>query len=136
MDVYEKRKRIYINDNDYFSFALGSEIAFNYNGNYYILNCDNKLWNKVKDMLKKNNTTEGIKLWWLKKSGEYEISEWSADFKDLDKKEDNIKAVESIKKDIRGVLVKYYEMYKFSQVIDFYGMEEEIFKILDDKNKN
>lgn len=73
-------------DGGYFSFALGDEIALvlEGRGKYFILNCDSRLFDEVKKNLDKGMSKEEIKTFWLQRSKEYEISEWSADFKDLE----------------------------------------------------
>ena len=69
----------------YFSFAFGNEIALVLEGKsgYFILNCDSKLFEEVKKNVSNGMSKNELKEFWLKKSKEYEISEWSADFNDL-----------------------------------------------------
>lgn len=69
-----------VNKKVYFSFALGTEIAFCIKGKYFILNCHRELFDKVKNKLQKTKKISKIKKWWIKKSKEYEICDWSDDF--------------------------------------------------------
>jgi hypothetical protein len=80
----------------YFSFAFRDEIALVFDSkartgarNYYILNCSEELWDKVKEQLKKDSDIEVLKKFWLKQSKTYEISEWSSDFSDLEREGNN-----------------------------------------------
>ena len=69
----------------YFSFAYGNEIALvlKGQGEYFILNCDSRLFEEVKKNVEKGMSKKDLKRFWLKKSEEYEISDWSADFSEL-----------------------------------------------------
>ena len=68
----------------YFSFAFGDEIALVLNRNYYILNCDEKLWSEVKSKVKEFNLNKKKLIeWWYLIKNKYEISDYSGDFKDL-----------------------------------------------------
>lgn len=68
----------------YFSFAFGNEIAFCIDGNYYILNCTSKLFDEVKEQVEKGLSKTELKKFWFKKSKDYEVSDWSAEFSDLE----------------------------------------------------
>jgi predicted transglutaminase-like protease len=72
-------------DGGYFSFACGNEIALVLKGKsgYFILNCDSRLFEEVKKNVENGMSKDELKEFWLKKSKEYEISVWSADFNDL-----------------------------------------------------
>ena len=72
----------------YFSFALGDEIAFKADNSdkFYILNCDEELWTEVKKKLLETRNKKELKKFWLEKSKENEISEWSAPFSNLKKR--------------------------------------------------
>ena len=68
----------------YFSFAHGDEIALVLDKNkdeYFILNCDEELFEEVKKKVDSKATIEELKKFWIKKSKDYEVSDWSADFK-------------------------------------------------------
>ena len=67
----------------YFSFAFGNEIAFCVDGDYYILNCNNKLWGKVHKKVNATKKREALAKWWREQSNNYEISGWSADFNSI-----------------------------------------------------
>ena len=69
----------------YFSFAFENEIALVLEGQigYFILNCDSKLFEEVKKNVESGMSKDELKEFWLKKSKEYEKSEWSSDFNDL-----------------------------------------------------
>ena len=81
---FGKNKVIYFNEGkDAFSFALGNEIALmleKISRKCFILNCDAKLFEECKEQIKMGLTTEEIIKFWINKSKEYEISDWSADF--------------------------------------------------------
>jgi len=72
-------------DGGYFSFAFGNEIALVLKGQsgYFILNCNSRLFEEVKKNVESGMSKDELKEFWLKKSKEYEKSEWSADFNDL-----------------------------------------------------
>ena len=82
-----ENKVIQINEENYFSFAHGDEIALKYKGHYYILNCDSKLWSIVEDKVKQTKDINELKQWWKDQSKNYEISDWSRDFDNLKNKE-------------------------------------------------
>ena len=67
----------------YFSFAFGNEIALVISGKFWILNCGKELWEEVKEKMKQKLSKKKLIEFWKEKSKEYEISDWSADFKDL-----------------------------------------------------
>ena len=75
--------RIKINENTYFSFAMGNEIALCTNKKYYILNCSDELWEEVKKKVKETKSISLLKKWWLGLSKKYQISNWSNSFNDL-----------------------------------------------------
>lgn len=84
MMVMGDNEIIKINKNDYFSFAHGDEIALVIKGEqFYILNCSNGLWEKVKKKVKLTKSIKIIKNWWFKQSRKYIISNWSCDFNDI-----------------------------------------------------
>lgn len=77
-------------DGGYFSFAYGNEIAlvlhkYNKANPYWILNCDEKLWNEVKQKVSETTNTKELIQFWLAKSKEYEVSDWSNDFAELER---------------------------------------------------
>jgi hypothetical protein len=76
----------------YFSFAYGNEIALILNDldEFFILNCDSRLFEEVKKNVENGLHKKELINFWIKKSEEYEISRWSASF-DLLKQEVNIK---------------------------------------------
>lgn len=63
-----------------FSFASGNEIALCHGGQYFILNCGQKLWDEVTEFMAKNPTYKEAKKWWVIKKKDYEESSWSNDF--------------------------------------------------------
>lgn len=67
----------------FFSFAFGNEIAFKIDGKHYILNCDSKLFDEVKEKVNAGLSKKELISFWKDKSKEYEISNWSNDFEDL-----------------------------------------------------
>lgn len=70
----------------YFSFAFGNEIVLCFNDKFYILNCTESLWNEViKLMGNKDIKITEAKRFWLLKSKQFEISNWSNNFNDLRK---------------------------------------------------
>lgn len=77
-----QNKKIQI-DGGFFSFAFGSEIALVIRNNYYILNCDQTLWDEVNLFCEKEKNLDKIKAFWLEKQKDYEVSDWSGDFDDL-----------------------------------------------------
>ena len=70
-------------DGGYFSFAFGDEIALVLDGQFYILNCDQKLWDEVNSFLDKHTEVSDIKNFWNEKAKDYEQSDWSSDFEHL-----------------------------------------------------
>jgi len=72
-------------DGGFFSFAFGNEIALVLDGQsgYFILNCDSRLFEEVKKNVESGMPKDELKEFWLKKSKEYEISEWSTNFDNL-----------------------------------------------------
>ena len=76
-----------INDKAFFSFACGNEIALvletDLGRAYFILNCDETLWEEVRAKVKETKSLAKLKEFWLSKSKEYEVSDWSEDFEDL-----------------------------------------------------
>lgn len=70
-------------DDGYFSFAFGNEIAFCVDGKYWILNCNNDLWNKVKKKIAATKKRKVLAKWWETQSNNYEVSDWSADFNEI-----------------------------------------------------
>jgi len=76
-----------INDNAFFSIAYGNEIALvlktKSKTEYFILNCDKTLWEEVRAKVKETKSLAKLKEFWLSKSKEYEVSDWSEDFEDL-----------------------------------------------------
>jgi hypothetical protein len=76
-------------DGGTFSFAYGDEIALVLESGYYILNCDQDLWDEVVAKVASTPSSRDLIDWWYEKSlsGEYEISSWSDDFSDLVNKE-------------------------------------------------
>ena len=68
-------------DGGFFSFAMGNEIALVINDKYFILNCDSKLFEECKKIKKQKK--KQIITFWKEKSKDYEISQWSVDFKEL-----------------------------------------------------
>ena len=77
-----KNKNIYVGES-FFSFAFGNEIALVIDDNYYILNCDENLWNEVDVKTKETDDINILKEWWKSKSKEYVISDWSDSFDKL-----------------------------------------------------
>lgn len=71
----------------YFSFAFGNEIALIIGGGYYILNCDERLWDEVNKAVDEKTPEELINFW-IDKSKQYEISSWSTNFESLKVNED------------------------------------------------
>jgi len=71
----------------YFSFAFGNEIALVLNGydEYFILNCDYRLFDEVEKYIKGVVSKDDIIQFWINKSKIYDISVWSNDFEDLKK---------------------------------------------------
>jgi len=78
-----RNKVLGINKEWYFSFAFGNEIALCGDGNFFILNCGQGLWDEVNEFVAKSKDIKNIKKFWKEKSKEYEISTWSGDFEDL-----------------------------------------------------
>ena len=68
----------------FFSFAYGNEIALK-TDDYYILNCGNELWEEVNNLMRNEPSLETVKQFWMEKSKDYEISDWSGSFKNLEK---------------------------------------------------
>ena len=79
-------------DGGHFSFALGDEIALVINYHYFILNCDEELWEEVKNKIIETDKDK-LKLitWWIEMSKKYEISDWSDSFEELIQKIKEIK---------------------------------------------
>jgi len=69
----------------YFSFAFGDEIALSNGKVYYILNCDSRLWDEVKNFTETNPTEKEIITFWKEKSKAYKKSIWSKDFSTIEK---------------------------------------------------
>lgn len=75
----------------YFSFAHGDEIALvvetkegMFGRSYFILNCDSKLWDDVQKFSSEcNNDKNKIIDYWVEKSKDHEISDWSSQFEKL-----------------------------------------------------
>ena len=85
---YGQNERIEF-DGGCFSFALGDEIALILEDNpedCFILNCTEELWKEVKEKVKSKANKADLIKFWIKKSKEYEISDWSRDFKFLELK--------------------------------------------------
>ena len=72
-----------IDSENFFSFAFGTEIALVYNRNFYILDCDEKLWLEVLAKVKQTRNLNKLKDWWYSQSKSYEMSSWSNDFNEL-----------------------------------------------------
>ncbi len=93
IENFGKNKVINVCKGCYFSFAFGNEIALvlidEFKEGYYILNCDEKLWEDVKKFVDKiKNKKDEIKIklakeYWYDKSKQFEISEWSFNFEEL-----------------------------------------------------
>lgn len=70
-------------DGGYFSFAFGNEIALCLEGDYYILNCGEELWDEVLARIDENTSVKEAVNFWLYMSKEYDCSVWSNSFSDL-----------------------------------------------------
>ena len=73
-------------DGGYFSFAMGNEIAFVLDdiSGYFILNCDYKLFDKVKALVSAGKTKEELAKFWIEQSKTHTVSDWSAIFTRLE----------------------------------------------------
>ena len=73
----------------YFSFAFGNEIALvlEDRSGYFILNCGEELFNEVKNkIIETKGDKQKLINFWIDKSKEYEVSNWSGDFEKLTQK--------------------------------------------------
>jgi hypothetical protein len=79
-----KRTNKVINfDGGYFSFAFKNEIALVLDKEYFILNCNSKLFDEVKEKVNSGMSKTDLISFWFEKSKEYKISIWSANFNKL-----------------------------------------------------
>jgi hypothetical protein len=75
--------KIQIDNNHFWSFAFGDEIALSDNEDFWILNCTQELWEQVKSFMANPRSWEECVAFWKEKQKDYEISDWSDDFSDL-----------------------------------------------------
>jgi hypothetical protein len=70
----------------FFSYAFDNEIALVFSNlkRYYILNCTQELWTKVKAITKDCLDPSLLKKWWITQSKQYEINYWSNKFQELE----------------------------------------------------
>ncbi len=78
---------VYSFDGGYFSFAFENEIALkldSYDG-YFILNCDYRLWEEVKNHIRENTTISEAAIFWLEKRMHNPINIHSRSFDKLER---------------------------------------------------